>query len=71
MFNTTNSNAIISKIFSEFFSAFPESTKNLEYSEKKGEPWKLFVSEIIDCKKQGYLNPQKDAYQNTYGESTC
>ena len=42
--------------FSEFFSAFPDSTSNLEYFEKKDEPQRLFVSDIIDCKKQGYIN---------------
>ena len=41
------------KIFSEFFSALPESTKNLEYFEKKDEPQRLFVFEIINCKRWG------------------
>ena len=58
-------------IFSIFFSAFPESPKNLKYFEKKDEPQRWFVSEIIDCKKRGYLNAQKAAYHNSYGESTC
>ena len=44
------------KISSEFLSAFPESTLNLEYFEKEKEPQRLFLSEIIDCKKPGYLN---------------
>ena len=42
--------------FSDFFSAFPESTSNLDYLEKKDESQRLFVLEIIDCKKRGYLN---------------
>ena len=47
------------KIFSEFRSAFPESTFNLEYFQKKDEPQRLFVSEIIDYKKRGYSNGEK------------
>ena len=31
----------------------------MEYFEKKDEPQILFVSDIIDCKKRGYLNAQK------------
>ena len=45
---------------------------------KLWNPWKnkdelqtLFVSEIIECKKRGHLNPQKASCQNTYGEATC
>ena len=45
------------KIFSEFFSAFPKSTWNLEYFEKQDEPQKLFVSEFIGFQEPGYLNP--------------
>ena len=44
------------KIFSDFFSAFPESTSNLKYFETKDEPQMSFVSEIIHCKMRGYLN---------------
>ena len=44
------------KTFSEFLSAFPASTWNLEYFEKENEPQTLFFSEIIDCKKSGHLN---------------
>ena len=44
------------KTISEYFSAFPKSTSNLQYFEKKYEPWKLFLSEIRDSKKRGYLN---------------
>ena len=44
------------KIFSDFFSAFTESTSNLKYFEEKDEPQRLFVSEIIDCKMRGYFN---------------
>ena len=44
------------EIFAEFLSAFPAVTSNLKYLEKEDEPQSLFVSEIIDCKKQSYLN---------------
>ena len=54
-----------------FLSAFPESTKSLEYFEKRDEPPKLLVSEIVHCKKRGYLNAEKDPCQNSYGQSTC
>ena len=43
----------------------------MENFEKEDEPQKLLVSEIIDYKMRGYLNAQKAAYQNTYGQSTC
>ena len=47
------------KIFSEFFSTLLESTKQLEYFEKKDESQKLFSSDIINSKKRGQLNDQK------------
>ena len=56
------------KIFSRFFSAFAEYTSHLEYFEKKDEPGRLFIFRVIDCKKRCYLNSEKAAYQNTYGE---
>ena len=59
------------KIFSQFFSPFPEFTSNFEYFEKKDEPGRLFVSEIIDYKKRCYLNAEKAAYLNTYGQLKC
>ena len=73
MFNKTNSNAITlkSKIFSEFPSPFPEPTSNLRCFEQEDEPQRLFVSEIIDCEKRGYLNAPKAPSQNTYGQATC
>ena len=44
------------KIFSDCFSAFPKSTYHSEHFEKEDEPQRIFVSEIIDWKKPGYLN---------------
>ena len=59
------------KTFSEVFSAFPQSKYNLKYFEKKDEPQRLSLSEIIHCKKQCYLNAKKALCHNTYGQSTC
>ena len=59
------------KIFCQFFSPFPQFTSYFEYFEKKDEPGRLFVSEIIDYKKRCYLNAEKAAYLNTYGQLKC
>ena len=40
------------KIFSEGFSAFPESANNLEYFEQKDQRQRCFLSEFIDYKKR-------------------
>ena len=47
------------KTFWDFFFAFPESTKNLEYFQTKDERRKLFISKIIHCKTRDYLNAKK------------
>ena len=73
VFNETNSNVIISKwknIWSIFL-CISRSTSSFEYFEKNNEPGRLFVSEIIDYKKRCYLNAEKGAYQNTYGQLKC
>ena len=73
VFNATKSNAIISKsknVFWFFFCIFEIYVK-FQILWKKRWASELFVSEIIDCKKHGYLNAQKAPYQNTDGESTC
>ena len=54
-------------MFSQFFSALPESISEFKYFENKADPGRLFVSEIIDCKMRGYLNEQKALCQNAYG----
>ena len=59
------------KIFSQFFSALLESTEKLKYFGTKDELPNLFVSEIIDYKKRGYLNAEKGLFRNTYGQWTC
>ena len=56
------------KIFSQFFCALPETISDFKYFEKKNDPGRLFVSEIIDCKMRGYLNEEKALCQNTYGQ---
>ena len=56
---------------SQFFAAFPKSKSNMEYFQKKDDDPRLFVYEIMDCKKPSYLNAQKAPCQNTYGKSTC
>ena len=61
----------LKKNISKIFSAFPETTWNLEYFEKKHGLQRWLVSEIIDCKKQGYLSASNTMSQNTYGQSTC
>ena len=54
------------KISAELFSGFPKSTSNLEYFQKEVSLGSHFFTEIIDCKKRGYLNAQKAPCQNTY-----
>ena len=57
------------KMFSEFFSSFPQSTYNLKYFEKKDDPQRLFLSQFIESKMWGYLNAKNAPCQNTYGQS--
>ena len=59
VFNATNSNTIISKIkkkILDFFLNVRNLHKIWNALKKKDEPQSLFVSEIIDLKKWGYLN---------------
>ena len=44
------------KDFSSFSVAFPESTSNCVYFEKKNQSYSLSISEIIDSERGGYLN---------------
>ena len=43
-------------IFSRFFIAYLECASNLQHFEKKEEHPSLFISEIIDSERVGYLN---------------
>ena len=54
-----------------FFFEFPESTWNFQCFQKKVDPHRWFLTEIIDWKKRSYLKAQKTPYQNTYWQSTC
>ena len=44
------------KIFCSVFIAFLEVTLNFEHLERKNEPRRLSISEIIDSERRGYLN---------------
>ena len=44
------------KIFSKFFIGFLKCAWNLEHFQKKYEYSSLFISEIIDAERRGYLN---------------
>ena len=44
------------KTFSGFFIAYLECASNLQHFEKKDEHPSLFISEIIDSERIGYLN---------------
>ena len=44
------------KIFFRFFIAYLECASNIEHFEKKDEHPSLFISEIIDSERVGYLN---------------
>ena len=54
-----------------FLSLWKKISSKSSVLEKQNEPLRLFLSEIIDSKKWGYLNAQKAPCQNTYGQSTC
>ena len=54
------------KPFSRFFIAFHKSTWNGEHFQKKGESSSLSISEIIDCKRGGYLRVWKALLQNSF-----
>ena len=59
------------KISYQFLAKFLKATSNFEHFEKKGEPHRWFISEVIDCKKRGYINAFKAPCHNTYGQSMC
>ena len=44
------------KIFFRFFIAYLECASNMEHFEKKDEHPSLFISELIDSERVGYLN---------------
>ena len=44
------------EIFYQFLSKFLKSTSSFEHFEKKDEPHRWFISEVIDRKERGYVN---------------
>ena len=52
-------------LFVQFFIAFLKCACNLEHFEKKDEYPSLIISEIMDCKRGGYLNVWKVVLQKT------
>ena len=58
------------KIFSQFFTAFLNSTFNFEHFEKKDESHSLCLSEIVDCEIDVYLNVKRIILQYAIGQST-
>ena len=52
--------------FSRFFIAFLKSIWNGEHFQKKGESSSLNISEIINCKRGGYLSAWKALLQNSF-----
>ena len=59
------------KTFSQFFIAFLKSTLNLEYFERKDLSQSLSITEIINFKKDSYLNVQKAIFHATLRHTTC
>ena len=53
------------KNFSLFFIAFLKYAWNLESFQKKDDYPSLFISEIIDAERRGYLTVSKVLFQNT------
>ena len=59
------------KIFCELFLHFRKLHKIWNTLKNKMSLGRHFFSDIIDCKKRGYLNAQKAPCQNTYEQWTC
>ena len=58
------------KTCSQFFTAFPKSTLNLEYLERKDQSQSLSITEIINCEAGSYLNVQKAFFHETVRQIT-
>ena len=58
------------KSFFLFFIAFPKSTLNLEYFERKDQSQSLSFTEIINCETDSYLNVQKAIFHGTLRKET-
>ena len=55
----------LSVTFLNSFAAFLKYTSNFEHFEKNDNPHSIFIFEIIDCERRGYLNVKKAPVQNT------
>ena len=58
------------KTFFLFFIAFPKSTLNLEYFERKDQSQSLSITEIINCETGSYLTVQKVIFHATLRKKT-
>ena len=59
------------KTFFLFFIAFPKSTLNLEYFERKDQFKSLSITEIINCEARSYLNVQNAIFHAMLRKTTC
>ena len=59
------------KIFSRFFIAFPKSTLNLKYFERKDQSQSLSITQIIICETGCFLNVQNAIFHATLRQTTC
>ena len=59
------------KKIAHLFLHFRNLYKILDVLKKRYDPQRLFVSQIIDCKRSGYLSAEKASRHNTYEQSTC
>ena len=57
--------------FTRYFLAFPKSTLNLEYFEKKDHSQSLSITEIINRETDSYLNVRKAIFHATLLQITC
>ena len=59
------------KTCSQFLIAFPKSTLNLQYFEKKDQSQSLNINEIFNCQTGSYLSAQKAIFHATLWHTTC
>ena len=59
------------KTCSRVLIAFLKYALNLEYFERKNQSHSLGITEIINCEKGSYLNPQNAIFHATLRQTTC
>ena len=59
------------KTGSRFFNAFPKSTLNFQYFEKKDQSHSLGITEVINCELGSHLNDQKAIFDATHLQTAC